>query len=313
MTQEILKYEKHLNYEKTKNIYIPSERNFVASIPNLKRYNETNDNILSFLYDWYSAKKNYSKTKPLDILDLGIKFYSDFKKDNDYIILNDNEVQISLNNSSSGIQSLTPLLVVVEYLTSIIYRKRNVSSVQEMENFAKILAHNSKLLLGHSFDVKDESQFKQFIKNPNAEKVFELSYLRAHYFKTNLIIEEPEQNLFPTTQRDLIYFILSRINGEKEHGLTITTHSPYILYALNNCLLGYQIDSKVKKKDKKLFKSQKAWISPDKINMFEINNGGIKDIMDDQSKTLGKNYFNENMNEILNEYYSMLSYYEPPK
>ena len=36
--------------------YIPSERNLVAAIPNLNKYNESNDVIMYFLYDWNSAK-----------------------------------------------------------------------------------------------------------------------------------------------------------------------------------------------------------------------------------------------------------------
>ena len=57
------------------------------------------------------------------------------------------------------------------------------------------------------------------------------------YTYTQFVIEEPEQNLFPDTQCELLYFLLSCLNHGKAHRAIITTHSPYILYALNNCIL----------------------------------------------------------------------------
>ncbi|MBK9353994.1 MAG: ATP-binding protein [Bacteroidetes bacterium] len=61
------------------------------------------------------------------------------------------------------------------------------------------------------------------------------------------IIEEPELNLFPTAQKDLIYHLINIINNSysKEqntsHDLVMTTHSPYILASLNNLLLAGKI------------------------------------------------------------------------
>ena len=59
----------------------------------------------------------------------------------------------------------------------------------------------------------------------------------SHPHYSNIIVEEPELNLFPETQKDLIYDLLEMINSGRDH-LLMTTHSPYLLYALNNCMLG---------------------------------------------------------------------------
>ena len=69
-------------YKKSKNIYIPSERNFVSVIPNLSKYKETNDNIMSFVYDWFTAKRIFSNSNLLSILNLGIQYHQkkDFKQ-----------------------------------------------------------------------------------------------------------------------------------------------------------------------------------------------------------------------------------------
>lgn len=55
------------------------------------------------------------------------------------------------------------------------------------------------------------------------------------------VIEEPEQNLYPTNQRELLQFLLKRI--DKIQNAIITTHSPYILSCLNVAMLAWRIYS----------------------------------------------------------------------
>lgn len=52
---------------------------------------------------------------------------------------------------------------------------------------------------------------------------------------SSIVIEEPETNLYPNTQIDVLKLILqkTRVSGRI---VTITTHSPYLLSALNNFL-----------------------------------------------------------------------------
>lgn len=53
------------------------------------------------------------------------------------------------------------------------------------------------------------------------------------------VLEEPEQNLFPSNQTALLRFLISKTHGEgfSARGLMVTTHSPYLLSALNISLL----------------------------------------------------------------------------
>lgn len=52
---------------------------------------------------------------------------------------------------------------------------------------------------------------------------------------SSYVIEEPECNLFPDKQVDLLKFLLSSMRDDRLT-LTITTHSPYLLSAMNNYL-----------------------------------------------------------------------------
>tara|TARA_R110002020_G_scaffold180858_2_gene375570 strand:- start:794 stop:2086 length:1293 start_codon:yes stop_codon:yes gene_type:complete len=319
-------------FEKSKNIYIPAERNFVSSIPNLKRYNESNDNIMSFLYDWYDAKKNYIKKNPLKLLSLDITYHHNPKSDSDILQLKNNKKEISLKNASSGLQSIVPLVMLVDYLTTSFFNKFIPLSVNEK---IKLYYNNENSFKDYIINELGDIKIKtSSLKNNAIDKLninsqldnlterlrnldslikeFELSKKeRINYAFSKIIVEEPEQNLFPETQRDLIYYLIDKINNnERDHLLTITTHSPYILYALNNCMLGYLIKDDIDKEEASKLKSEKSWIDPELVSIWEINNGKLRSIKNEQTGTVREHYFNEIMNEIMDEYYIMLNYLE---
>lgn len=313
LIENIVSKDNVLNYKKTKNIYIPSERNFVSVIPNLSKYKETNDNIMSFLYDWYNAKRKFSLKNTLPILNLGVNFYNDPEKDIDTLIVNDS-VEIQLREGSSGLQSVIPLILIIEYLTKNFYDENISKSVSEFDSINEVISKNilevfsvNKVnkIIGKS---KNKEEIKLTKKDLN--NMANLFFKLTNYFKTNLIIEEPEQNLFPKTQRDLVYYILNRIQGERDHSLILTSHSPYILYAINNCLMGSTVKSKMPEEEQKELKSYKSWISSDEVSIWQLNKGEVHSVLDERTKTVTKHYFNEITNEIMDEYYDMLEYFE---
>lgn len=136
----ITQKERSNEYKVTKNIYIPSERNFVSAIPNLSKYKENNDNVMSFVYDWYSAKRHYNKNNCLKVLDLGVSYYNDEEPDNDMLTISNNNLEFQLNEGSSGLQSLVPMLIMVDYLSLEIENKGRISSVSEQDNMLKMIS-----------------------------------------------------------------------------------------------------------------------------------------------------------------------------
>ena len=318
LKQSISLKKSNFEYQRSKNIYIPAERNFVSVIPNLNKYNETNDNIMSFVYDWSSAKRSFTKQRKLPILNLEIDFYNnndDEKKDSAILFLQNKNKEISLRSGSSGLQSVVPLIVIIEYLTDIIYTEEHSLSVNELK--AMISLFSDKDFTDY---LLPKLQLAKEINKENIQKMIreitdEVRTKRSSYYATNFIIEEPEQNLFPQNQKDLIYYIFNKLNSEKDHSLLITTHSPFILYAINNCLMGAVIADKLNEEEKQEFESKDSWISPDKVNVFQIdeNNGTITSIKNPKTGTVDKHYFNEIMNEIMNEYYNMLNFFSNEK
>jgi len=197
------------------------------------------------------------------------------------------------------LQSVTPLILLVDYLTGKFYDEVHQLSVDEfrvLRNRANQLMKNGEAGLNENEIYDRENLWNR----------------REKYHFSKFIIEEPEQNLFPTTQRDLVYFLLEKMNdAERNHRLLLTTHSPYILYALNNCMMGFNVKDKLEADEIKELKSARAWINPDKVSIWEVEEGKgtLKSIKDPTTGTVNKHYFNKIMNSLLDEYYAMLNHY----
>lgn len=55
--------------------------------------------------------------------------------------------------------------------------------------------------------------------------------------KYSFLVEEPEMNLYPTSQKEIIGKLISSCNKNNgSHDLIVTTHSPYVLSIFNNML-----------------------------------------------------------------------------
>jgi len=64
---------------------------------------------------------------------------------------------------------------------------------------------------------------------------------------TSFVIEEPELNLFPVSQKGLVSFLIGNAY-KNNNSLTINTHSPYILMALNNLIEAENVLKELKEK-----------------------------------------------------------------
>lgn len=327
--ESVIKWVDQYAYKRSKISYIPSERNMII-LPDVKKVEFGNTNIRSFLFDWFDARKNYPKEKKLSILDLHVDYYfseSNINEEDHIKGLNDmSEYDILLSNASSGLQSLTPLIAMIDYLTKWIYiQETDTSYDQEQKQTKTKLKLLEELILKPMFNISStitkelfiESQNK-FVELVNSKDKKALEYLNNwgeinnDLFVTRntvLIIEEPEQNLFPSTQKELIYHILNKVNDkEKDHKLTITTHSPYILYALNNCMMGGLVYEKMSEEDKNKLGCINSIINPNLVSVYEIHNGILRTIQQDD-KLIGANYFDKKMKELMDDFYVMINYY----
>jgi hypothetical protein len=126
---------------------------------------------------------------------------------------------------------------------------------------------------------------------------------------SQFIIEEPEQNLFPETQRDLVYYLLRKCINKNGNRLTLTTHSPYVLYALNNCMMACLVSEKMDKNEQQKLKCYESKISPSDVSIYEIREGCVNKTIQGEDGLISDNYFDQQMKELMDDFYLMLNYY----
>lgn len=316
-------------FENHKIEYIPAERNFV-SLKGLGKYTDSRDNILNFLYDWFQAKQEKTKDSGfvLPLPSLGVTYFYDKDQDADNILMQDGK-SINLRHSSSGLMSITPLLLIFDYVMKQVYTQKRTKSPLEITNIQTFLqnfdakqADKLKILQKRLSSLKSdvEKSVKEETSvsvdtiheqlNELQEDLNNLIGLYSDYFYSQVIIEEPELNLFPETQRDLVYYMLRVLNESKrKHILVMTTHSPYILFALNNCMMGGLVKDKIASEESESFLSHRSWIDPHQVSVYEIHDGYLKCIQDEDG-IIEDNYLNQAYKENSSEYLALLDYYE---
>lgn len=313
-------------YQRSKIAYIPSERNMVI-LPEARKSEFGNTNIRSFLFDWFEARKKYSDENNLSVLNLGVNYYYIEGSEEDHIRGNNNDAEydILLSNASSGLQSITPLIVMIEYLTKWIYDEDNISFEQDerKQRVNRILVVEKVLKPYYDKDDLPIEDLQKLVKSFN-ERLHEKEEKAVEYFddyktisnglfkttNSQFIIEEPEQNLFPETQRDLMYYLLQQCLNKKGNRLTLTTHSPYVLYALNNCMMAGLVSDKMESNELRKLKCNKSKINPSDVSIYEIREGVVRGTIQGEDGLISDNYFDQKMKDLMDDFYLMLNYYE---
>ena len=123
-----------------------------------------------------------------------------------------------------------------------------------------------------------------------------LDYATTQKHYHSYVIEEPECNLFPKNQIQLIDSILQFVQ-RIDSCLSITTHSPYIINYLNLLI-------------RRHYRQKGNGLNPEQLTAYYINDSGeATDLMaiDNQTKEIIVNTIDlsETMGNIYNEYSSL--------
>lgn len=207
----------------TKLSFIPSERNLLSAIKNIDRSYRSSDLdvLFNFVFEWGEAKDLYTNSAPKTLaIAPNIEYYFDKDKGTDIIRLKDKKKEITPFYASSGVQSALPVEILVDYVSGMVGQPVDVSKRELYDMMTKFLRERTA-----------------------GDKLTELNreLLSSHllnYQSAQLFIEELEQNLYPESQWNLIRSIISAVkkaSKRTEHPsmVTLTTHSPYVLTALN--------------------------------------------------------------------------------
>ncbi|MBF0516227.1 MAG: AAA family ATPase [Nitrospirae bacterium] len=121
-------------------------------------------------------------------------------------------------------------------------------------------------------------------------------------------IEEPEANLYPEAQKDIVDLVCL-LSNLRSNQIIITTHSPYILSSFNNLLYAFNVDKKGVPNVESIVNKQ-LWINPDRLAAYFVENGKVESIIDEEFKMI-KTEAIDSASRVINEVYSKLFDIDP--
>lgn len=288
------------DYKRSKIAYLVAERNVLSVVPNWYEIHFPNNSLRYFLIEWKNAK-NFMKSLPngLSILNTGINYEYDKNKDTDLIRLEDGK-ELNLQNASSGLQSLIPLYVYVNYVTDGIF-DMDMQSVKDQDITTNLFFQLKNIHPDGGYIYIDGSRIAVA-----AQELNEIVDRFTKYDHSDIYLEEPEENLFPETQYDLVNWLAELLNGERKHSLFIATHSPYIMSAFNNLIQAGDIieDSPEKRaKVEQIIGGNRA-INYDDVAAFAISDGTVHSIKDDELRLISPSELDtasDNISSVFNQ------------
>lgn len=304
-----IKMNPSLNYSRQKISYIPSDRNMV-SVPGLNGLELEATSLRSFLFDWFKARNSYPLSQKAEILNLGVNYYYDSREQTfkDRIEhTNGNTYHISLYCASSGLQSVIPLVLMLRYFSEDYYLNDAFNTSFDNSERNRLLRERlvDLLVLEPLYPGYSDADRYQLLREINDKLAdYESDYIAAmtrfdQKYKqittpvaTRFIVEEPEQNLFPYTQIQLVEYLLQKSESGRVHSITVTTHSPYIINALNVLLLRHYKDDK------------KLGINPDDLSVYSVQDGFVLDLVQENTKTGYKSVNVDNLFDAMHDLYT---------
>jgi len=108
------------------------------------------------------------------------------------------------------------------------------------------------------------------------------------------VIEEPEAHLYPQAQKLLVELFAIVLN-QTDSQIIITTHSPYILSALNNLLFARRVSAKNDTVSEEVgaIIPPISWIEPDTTDVYFLRDGRCTSIFDNETGLVDQNYLDE--------------------
>jgi predicted ATPase len=276
-------------YALPKIMYVPAERNFLSVVDRPDKLKELPLPLFTFLDEYDRARNVFWEGLDLPINKAQFKY----DKQNKIAHIIDNGYELRLSEASSGFQSTVPLYLVTKYLTEWLDRDEDFSvkesSIEEQR--------------------KIEREVKQIMDDPQLTQDIRQEYLRQFSARRKPvclinIVEEPEQNLFPASQRNVLFELLKYDNIKAESRLIMTTHSPYIINYLTLAVKAHKVKSEITDENQvnKLAEivPLQSMLDPDNLVIYELNEieGSVKRLNDYKGLPSDENYLNDRLAEI---------------
>jgi len=213
-------------YVLPKIMYIPAERNFFSVIKKAEKVKGLPLMLLDFFKELERSQQELSETLDLPVGNVKLEF----DQISQSLILRGDNYKLNISEASSGFQSLVPAFLVSRNIALSINQNQGSSQ-------SELSAEEQKRLTTEIQAIINDENLSKEVKKAALELLS--SKYRNECFLN--IVEELEQNLFPTSQRDILYKLLEFVNITAGNTLIMTTHSPYIIDYLTLAIKAQQI------------------------------------------------------------------------
>lgn len=122
-----------------------------------------------------------------------------------------------------------------------------------------------------------------------------------------IIVEEPELNLYPKTQKKIVEFFAESIS-EFHNQFILPTHSPYILTTLSNLIYAHKVGTAEKGKYEKEVDniiSKKSWIDVNDLSVYYLNSGKADNMVNREDCIINLDNL-DNVSEVINKEFDEL-------
>jgi predicted ATPase len=286
-------------YSFPKIMYVPSERNLVGSIRNVGKLKGLPSTLYTFADEFFDALETIDGRMDLPINGATLEFESLTK----IVNIRGLDYSVELPIASSGFQSFVPLFLVTDYLAKSLTKKADLSKNQ-------LSIDEERRLMNEVRNLMDDPTLSYEIKRI---RLRQLSAERDYAAFIN-IVEEPEQNLFPSSQRNALNSLLMSNNINENNKLVLTTHSPYLINYLTLAVKAYSISSTYRKNPEILKKLSEivplnALVNPNDLVIYEMEekDGTIKKLEFYYGLPSDENYLNNSLSALNDLFDNLIS------
>lgn len=286
---------KRKNYALPQIMYVPAERNFLAYVKTPNELKLASESLKEFLGEYDKAINSITKPVALPINDVDVEY----DRLNKIVNIKGKDYKVKLTDASSGFQSLVPLFLVSDYLAKSVRKQSENKGPMSNKESVRFKKEVEKIILNESLT--------------NEQQRIAISVLSSKFNKNAFvnIVEEPEQNLFPTSQQQMLNSLLEFNNMNEGNKLIMTTHSPYLINYLTLAIEANRLKPKVKTTDLKnrleAIVPVNSTVASNDLAIYELdeNDGSIKLLGNYKGLPSDENKLNENL-AFSNDQYSEL-------
>jgi predicted ATPase len=282
----------HFNIAKV--MYVPAERNVIGSVAHPTRLKGLPDAMNTFLEEYDIARTKIKSGYKLPFNEVVFEY----DKLNDVSWIKTEQYKIKLSEASSGYQSTLPLLLVSRNLSNMVFDKYKQTSLGDKEQ--KALQRDVDRIM-HDESLTEDVRMA-FLRSISS---------KFRYSRFVNIVEEMELNLYPSSQRSVLYELFANNSRLSANQLLLTTHSPYILSYTTLAVKAYQLAERCKDNDEILQRiyevvPKNSIVDHRLLRVYELRDGHLSQLSDYHGIPSDDNFLNNSLEETNTNYDALL-------